>query len=366
MAFTIFAKVIRLERPMFRTIISLMIGMAVLGGCTSHAPEIHTLCLRDGIGNYLIKWETNPPIEGQVKVFVSDNPEKFNKRAPVLEENINQGVTTFITNDNITRKYFQLVFNDKYSQIVGARSVALDSIQNLRDMGGYFNNRNKMTRWGKVYRSGDISHLSLLDSLRLSKLGIKTIIDMRNPQEIAQSPINLPHTQIVPVPLAMGSMDDLLPHLQSGRMRKGDAIVYMQDFYLQFITHNKEAFAEAMQVFLEKDNYPILFNCTLGKDGTGFLAAMLLAALSVPEETIMQDYLASNDYIFPNRYAPFARNLNSDAQEAITVLLSANESFINPILINIKKEYGSTENFIESVLHLTEKDQDKLKDILLY
>lgn len=351
---------------MFRKIFSFIVSSVVFAGCTSHAPEIHTLCLRDDIGNYLIKWETNPPIEGSVNVYVSDSPEKFTKRNSVLQANINQGVTTYITNDNITRKYFKLVFNDKYNQIVGARSVAMDSVQNLRDMGGYYNNRNKMTRWGKVYRSGDISNVSFIDSLRLSKLEIKTVIDLRDPMQMAASPLNLPGINIVRTSLSAGNLTELHPYLESGRIRKGDAIVYMQDFYLQFLKENSESFAEALQVFLDKDNYPILFNCALGKDGTGFLAALLLAALSVPEETIIEDYLASNEYIMVSRYASFAQNLNTDAQEAVTVLLSANESFLNPVLLKIKKEYGGLDNFLESELHITDKDRDKLKDILLY
>jgi len=350
---------------MFRKLLSFTICTLVLAGCSSHAPEIHTLCVRDGIGNYLIKWETNPPIEGNVDIYVSDNPGKFNKQSPVLQANIDQGVTTFITNDNITRKYFKLVFNEKYSQIVGARSVALDSVQNLRDMGGYFNRQNKMIRWGKVYRSGDISNLSFLDSLRLSKLDLKTVIDLRSPEEMAESPLAMSNANVIRIPLSGGNMADILPHLQSGRIRKGDAVVYMQDIYLQFLNNNTEALSEALKVFLDKDNYPILFSCSLGKDGTGVLATLLLSALSIPEEVILQDYMVSNEYIIPGKYAPFAHDLSSDAQEAITVLLSANRSFINPLFQKIKKEYGTTENFLEEALHFSDKDRDKLKDILL-
>lgn len=352
---------------MFRNILSLIVSTVTFTGCSLHAPDIYTLCQRDGIGNYVIKWETNPPIDGTVNIYVSDNPEKFNKNAPELQAYINQGVTTFITTDNVTRKYFKLVFNEKHSQVVGARSVPLDSVPNLRDMGGYFNSRHKMIRWGKVYRSGNISSLSFLDSLRLNKLGLKTVIDLRSKSEMAESPLVLnPEVNIVKAPLAVGDLTELQPYLQSGRMRKGDAVVYMQDSYLKFMTENSDAFAEVLRVFLDKDNYPILFNCTLGKDGTGFLAALLLAALSIPEETIMQDYLASNDYMMVNRYTPFARNLSLDAQEAITVILSANESFINPLLLRIRKDHGGMNNYLETVLDFNERDQDKLKDILLY
>ncbi|MDF9830585.1 tyrosine-protein phosphatase [Parabacteroides sp. PF5-6] len=351
---------------MFRNILSFIISTVTLTGCSLHAPDIYTLCMRDGIGNYIIKWETNPPVDGTVNIYVSDNPEKFNKTAPVLQAPIHQGATTFITTDNVTRKYFKLVFNEKYSQVVGARSVPLDSVPNLRDLGGYFNNRHKMIRWGRVYRSGDISNLSILDSLRLNKLGLKTVIDLRSKKEMTESPLVLPDINIIKAPLTIGDLTDLQPYLQAGRIRKGDAVVYMQDTYLKFMTENNAAFAEALRLFLDKDNYPILFNCSLGKDASGFLSALLLAALSVPEETIMQDYLASNDYMIVNRYASFARDLSQDSQEAITAILSANESYINPLLLRIRKDHGGMNNYLETVLEFTDKDQDKLKDILLY
>lgn len=351
---------------MFRQIILFCSGIFVLVGCSTNAPDIHTLCLRDRIGNYLIKWETNPPVDGTVKIYVSDNPEKFSKREPAVYANISQGVATYVTNDNMTRQYFRLTFNDKYSQIVGARSVLMDSVQNLRDMGGYFNSHHKMIRWGKVYRSGDVSRLSTLDSMRLNKLDLKTVIDMRSTAEMRESPLILKDINVVSLPLSVGNLSDIQPYLEEGRMRKGDAVVYMQDTYIKFITENSEVFTKALELFLDKDNYPILFNCTLGKDGTGILAAILLSSLSVSEETIMSDYLSSNDYIVMQRYAPMARHLTQDSQEAITVLLSSNEAFINPLLRKIKSEYDSMDNFLTSVIGLTEKERDKLKDILLY
>ena len=92
---------------------------------------------------------------------------------------------------------------------------------------------------------------------------------------------------------------------------------------------------------------------------------MLLTALDVPEETIMKDYMASNNHIDLRSLAYMARNLNTDAQETITVLLGANETWLDLAFHKIKKEYGSTDKYLSKGLHLTEKERDKLKDIIL-
>lgn len=351
---------------MFGKILSLLASVALCMGCTSNPPEIRALCLRDDIGNYILKWETDPPVEGVVKMYVSDTPEHFNKSNPALYAHISEGVATYITNDNITRKYFELVFNNRISKIVGARWVATDSIQNLRDMGGYTNAARKTTRWGKLFRSGQPASLGEWDSIRLDNLGIRTIIDLRTDSEIVAAPIRYNKAKIVHIPVSTGRMKEIPGRIREGQMRKGDAIVYMQDQYLQFVTDNSDAFARALEEFQNPDNYPILFNCTFGKDRTGFLAALLLSALDVPEETIMKDYMASNDYIDLSHLAYLARNLDTDAQESITVLLTANESLMDLTFRKIRKDYGSVDKYLSKKLNLTEKKRDRLKDMLLY
>ena len=117
---------------MLGKILSLFASVILLVGCSSNAPDIRAICLRDDIGNYVIKWETDPVMEGIVKMTVSDNPDLFTNESPIIYANIKDGVATYITNDNISRKYFRLSFNDKYARIIGARSAVMDSVQNFR------------------------------------------------------------------------------------------------------------------------------------------------------------------------------------------------------------------------------------------
>jgi protein-tyrosine phosphatase len=340
------------------------IGLFSLAGCTSQAPEINTLCQRDGIGNYIIKWETNPPMEGLMKLSVSDDPE-MSQASTAGYADIHAGVMTYITNDNISRKYFRLSFGNAYEQTVASRLVLMDSVPNLRDMGGYLSSQGKYTRWGKVFRSGEISRMSEWDSIRFNQLKIKTIIDLRTTKEAAASPAIASKARIVRIPV-VSDMDEIIRQIIEGRVRKGDGSLFMQDLYLQYVTANKQAFAQALGLFLDVDNYPILFHCSLGKDRSGFLAALLLEALDIPEETIFDDYMATNDYIDLKRYTNIVRSMDTDAQEALTVVLSAKETFLDLALRKIKKDYGSVNQFLGEEMKLTEKQREKLKDILLF
>ncbi len=352
---------------MFVRVFSVLIGIVSLSACNSHTPEINTVCIRDDIGNYILKWETSPPINGTLKLYVSENPGSFNRNNPKAQINIDEGITTYITDDNITRKYFLLSFNDKYYRTVSSRLVFMDSIQNLRDIGGYQTKRgNKTTRWGKIFRSGKVNALSERDTVRLDNLKIKTIIDLRTNEEMANSPITYSKANIVRIPISLGNLENITPRLEEGTIRKGDGIVFMQDLYLQYVANHSGEFAQAMDIFLNKDNYPILFNCTLGKDRVGFLAALLLISVGIPEETVMYDYMLTNDFINLQQYKPLVEQLSYDAQEALTVLLTTNESFLGLALRKIEKDYGSVEKYLQKELNITEKEQNQLKEIILF
>ncbi|MDL2221332.1 tyrosine-protein phosphatase [Parabacteroides sp. OttesenSCG-928-N08] len=347
--------------------ISYFIGLVALCGCSSESPRIHTLCERDGIGNYIIKWEAEFPLEGLVKIYVSNNPEKFTNTQPAITADIADGIATYITNDNVTRLYFRLVFNDKYQKVVGARVVSLEHVHNFRDLGGYASTQQKKTiRWGKVYRSGSLSDMTNKDSVTLVRLGIRTIIDLRGDEEIESNPIRFDNAHIVSIPIQIRELKSLHQRIMDGRMRKRDAIIYLQDQYLSFIDTYNEQFAEAIDLFTDPANYPIVFSCDLGKDRAGFLAALLLSVVDVSSETIIDDYTLSGDYINIGRLRDLVSNLDQQGQETVTALLSSRESLIAPTLKRINKEYGSLDEYITGALHLNANKQEKIKDILLY
>jgi len=351
---------------MVNKVLILFSGIITLVGCSYRTPHIDALCERDRIGNYIIKWETDPQLQGMLKVYVSDDPDKFSNTNPSIYANISDGITTYITRERVSRQYFRLSFNDKYYRIVGARLVEMDSIQNLRDIGGYNNSKDKMIRWGRIFRSGELASLSDWDSIRLDKLQIKTIIDLRSDQDVQEKPVLYSNANIVHIPIAIEGEEDLPARILEGRMRKGDALLYMQDQYLQFITKDREKYAQALDLFLDKDNYPIIFNCTLGKDRVGFLAALLLSALDIPDDIIVSDYTASNTYIDISSFADMAQGLSAEAQETVTALLASNESLMQFALQKIRKDYGSIDKYLSNELDFNEKKQSKLKELMLY
>jgi protein-tyrosine phosphatase len=72
----------------------------------------------------------------------------------------------------------------------------------------------------------------------------------------------------------------------------------MGEFYVAMVRDHGDLWARFLRVFTRADRLPVLFHCTAGRDRTGVATVLLLEALGVPRETILSDYLLSNE-IFP-------------------------------------------------------------------
>lgn len=354
---------------MKKNILTLFLGLITLVSCTHNKhTEIKTLCLRDDIGNYVIKWEINPSFEeGIVKMYVSDDPNQFGYSDPVGYIDINDGVTTYITNDNVTRKYFKLIFNNQFVRVLGPRNINMDRINNFRDIGGYQPNSfdKEQTQWGKVFRSGSLININCIDSLRLANLKLRTIIDLRTNQEKTLYPIEYDETNVVNLPIKNPFYKDIIKNIRAGKMLKGDINIMLQNHYLCFIDNNQNELGAALRVFLNPKNYPILMMDSFGKDRVGVLSALLLYALGIPTETITHDYILSNEYIKKQDFAYLVRGASTEKQEALTTFLSVKEQYINLTFRYIKRKYGSIDRYLVNQLEFTPDLQAKLKDILL-
>jgi protein-tyrosine phosphatase len=138
----------------------------------------------------------------------------------------------------------------------------------------------------------------------------------------------------------------------------------MQDMYLRFVD-DSAAWAAAFAPFANPDNYPILFVSSHGKDRAGFMAALLLLALDIPEGSALEDYTVSNNYINLSSYNTIANRMDSDEQEALTVAVSVNEVCLSLALAKIKREYGNVSDYLKEKLNISQQQRETMASFLL-
>jgi protein-tyrosine phosphatase len=167
------------------------------------------------------------------------------------------------------------------------RLVPFSEILNFRDLGGYHTADGRTTRWGRLFRSDVGQPLSASDIDLLRTLGVATVIDLRSPVEVERTASALrvdPSIRFVNTSVL--SNDGLIERREESTFDEG----YLARRYLHYLEVGGDAFTRAFAEMAVYENYPLVFNCFLGKDRTGVLAALVLSCLTVERDEIVADY----------------------------------------------------------------------------
>lgn len=143
---------------------------------------------------------------------------------------------------------------------------------------GLFNVRGDEPSAPWLVRSGMTEKLTAAGTAELRRLGVTMILDLREPDEVSGTCPGLP---VVSVPL-FGQ-----PAPTAGRL---------EDIYDRLLLERGHAFARAVAHVADADG-GVLVHCTAGKDRTGLLTALTLAAVGIGSETISADYAQSGGSI---------------------------------------------------------------------
>lgn len=302
-----------------------------------------------------------------VTIYHGQSPDTIDRLMPVAVSA--HGCVDILGLDAGVRHYLELV-SEGSRMLVAERRLKLDGAFNFRDIGGYAAKDGRRVRWGRVFRADGLGGLSDNDMAFLRRIGLRRVIDFRTASEAANAPDRLPDDgsmAYIHLPITHGRYDfSEAVH----RFKKGDTdwltTDYMKDGYVNNLESFADAWAAVVFQLLDAEKGPIVFHCTGGKDRTGTCAALLLLALGVPAETVVDDHQLSNIYIaklLPDLYQ-MMRAQGIDP-EKVFPYLTAPRDCIEAVIDHITSQYGSARDYFLSKTDVTENHLEQLEDLLL-
>ena len=142
------------------------------------------------------------------------------------------------------------------------------NVRNARDLGGWKTKDGKTVKYRMIYRGGRLQ-ASTLTSKRgkddLKAQGIKAQLDLRGKSDVLSAP-------------AQDYLEFYAPVIEEG--------------YTTLLKDDQEKARQIFEIVAKcvKENKPIYYHCSLGRDRTGTLTMMLLGVLGVDEGDISKEY----------------------------------------------------------------------------
>ena len=125
---------------------------------------------------------------------------------------------------------------------------------------------------------------------------------------------------------------------------------------------------EPYRIFLSElasdESAPALFHCSAGKDRAGWAGSLVLLALGVEEEQVVEQYLLSN------RSLDGIRERLSDAGDAdwghlLAPFLEVRREYIESSFAAVRADWGSLDRYLAEGLGITGETRERLRAWLL-
>ena len=215
------------------------------------------------------------------------------------------------------------------------RRLAWDACLNVRDLGGISCGDSAIRR-GRLVRASIIGTLSDAGRAAVRAHGIRTVIDLRVDEEIAETPS----------PYREGTVYRHVPFSVARTMglHRAAAEGTMAD-ELRRLAEPGGGLAAAIRAIADAEP-GIVLHCMAGRDRTGIIVAVTLAAIGVPDEEIVADYVASDAELAAD-YERF-KSLNPDRAADVDAGVERRAFTMGDVLATLRREFGGAAAYLRA------------------
>ncbi|HQQ64304.1 MAG TPA: tyrosine-protein phosphatase [Pseudomonadales bacterium] len=260
------------------------------------------------------------------------------------------------------------------------RHYNLPGLINFRDLGGYpvtdLAGNPRLVKPGRLFRAGHFHDVDDSTQQVLQQLGIDTIFDLRNSKEREKRPSRFAETHAPVIhnleldPGSGASWKGLLSQSDStGKITLDTQQVeqVMCTLNTSLVTDHAAVYRQLFEILLAHEPQAAVFHCASGKDRTGIAAALLLAALGASRNTLVADYLLTNEYLDTRHHIARAMAdagtwLATVDSAALQALYEVRAAYINAALDKIDMEYDSIDAYLADAIGVGEKQRHLLQE----
>ena len=240
-----------------------------------------------------------------------------------------------------------LLRSDRVRQAAtGLRRIVFVGAHNFRDLGGYPTVRGGRTRWGTVYRADGLQELTAADIVRYEALGIRSMFDLRRDQEREERPNRVPSVPLcIMKPVDQSGVVDPAPTYCDTRVSGEESLLSV---YRSMLWNSASVLGTVIGRIVAPGGTPVGFHCHAGKDRTGFVAAILLEAVGVDRNVVLDDYELTATYQRPARHTDSFERLvaRGMAAEAALGMMGAPRWAMAETLAELDATFGGARRYL--------------------
>jgi protein-tyrosine phosphatase len=237
------------------------------------------------------------------------------------------------------------------------RHLPLGGTYNVRDLGGYLVPGDRVTRWRTLLRADALDQLDGDAHAVLGALGVRTVIDLRSDEEVQRAP-----DQLSGLSLSVLHRPLYAPRTPIAT----DPRRTLAEMYVSLIDERPQALVGAVRELAAPDALPAIVHCTAGKDRTGMVVALVLSAVGVDHDVIVEDFEMTRRFLegaFREELtrASAERGISADRIED---MLSMDRALIVGFLRRIYETFGDAATFLTHY-GMTDEELEQLRVGLL-
>ena len=248
-----------------------------------------------------------------------------------------------------------------------------DRVANFRELAGHTTVDGARVASGRLYRSGHLAQASDDDVARLEGLTLGRVFDFRTQADIAAEgsdrlPPGVDYRRLpMPDPAKADDLRALItaaaPDELEALFGNGKAVAMMERAAESLVRERLEAYRVFLTELADAASQPALFHCSAGKDRAGWAGTVVLLALGVDEDQVIEQYLLSN------RNLEAIRSQFEQSQPALSRLmkpfLEVRREYIAASFAALHADWGSFDRYLHEGLRITQAQRSQLRESLL-